>query len=161
LGLSRASAGDEAGFCWIFRGGLSEFERDALISQFTMIAVEQSRQNTVTFGLKPHFIKVFTMVGVTRYTTLHPDERNGLRRISRERRPLQRSWEALGGFFGHGSMTILVTFCSLSRQNLYISGLIEGNPVRDDVGGIDRPFLDAFEQKASCNCACWLAHLHG
>ena len=26
--------------------------------------------------LKPHFIKVFTMVGITKYTKLHPDEQS-------------------------------------------------------------------------------------
>ncbi len=39
-----------------------------------MIAAKKSGQNIQTFGLKPHFIKVFTMVGIAKYTTLHPDE---------------------------------------------------------------------------------------
>lgn len=45
----------------------------ALIIQM-MIAASKSNQTIQTFGLKPHFQKVFTMVGITRYTTLHPDE---------------------------------------------------------------------------------------
>jgi hypothetical protein len=40
-----------------------------------MIAANKGGQKVRTFGLKPHFIKVFTMVGITRYTTLHPDEK--------------------------------------------------------------------------------------
>lgn len=45
----------------------------ALIIQM-MIAASKSNQAIRTFGLKPHFQKVFTMVGITKYTTLHPDE---------------------------------------------------------------------------------------
>jgi len=45
----------------------------ALIIQM-MIAANKSGQTIQTFGLKPHFQKVFTMVGITKYTTLHPDE---------------------------------------------------------------------------------------
>jgi anti-sigma B factor antagonist len=45
----------------------------ALIIQM-MIAASKSGQTIQTFGLKPHFQKVFTMVGITKYTTLHPDE---------------------------------------------------------------------------------------
>jgi anti-sigma B factor antagonist len=45
----------------------------ALIIQM-MIAASKSGQTVQIFGLKPHFKKVFTMVGITRYTTLHPDE---------------------------------------------------------------------------------------
>jgi anti-anti-sigma factor len=45
----------------------------ALVIQL-MIAASKSGQIVQTFGLKPHFIKVFTMVGITRYTKLHPDE---------------------------------------------------------------------------------------
>ena len=45
----------------------------ALVIQL-MIAASKSSQTVQTFGLKPHFIKVFTMVGITRYTKLHPDE---------------------------------------------------------------------------------------
>jgi anti-anti-sigma factor len=46
----------------------------ALVIQL-MIAANKGGQKVRTFGLKPHFIKVFTMVGITRYTTLHPDEK--------------------------------------------------------------------------------------
>ena len=46
----------------------------ALVIQL-MIAASKGGQIVQTFGLKPHFIKVFTMVGLTRYTTLHPDEK--------------------------------------------------------------------------------------
>lgn len=41
-----------------------------------MIAASKAGQKIQAFGLKPHFIKVFTMVGLTRYTTLHPDEKS-------------------------------------------------------------------------------------
>jgi anti-anti-sigma factor len=46
----------------------------ALIIQMLMEA-GKSGQSIQTFGLSPHFQKVFTMVGITRYTGLHPDER--------------------------------------------------------------------------------------
>ena len=45
----------------------------ALIIQM-MIAASKEGQTIQTFGLTPHFQKVFTMVGITRYTSLHPDE---------------------------------------------------------------------------------------
>lgn len=45
----------------------------ALVIQL-MIAANKGGQSVQTFGLKPHFIKVFTMVGITKYTKLHPDE---------------------------------------------------------------------------------------
>jgi anti-sigma B factor antagonist len=45
----------------------------ALVIQM-MIAASKKDQKIVTFGLTPHFVKVFTMVGITRYTSLHPDE---------------------------------------------------------------------------------------
>ena len=45
----------------------------ALVIQM-MIAASKKDQKIVTFGLSPHFQKVFTMVGITKYTTLHPDE---------------------------------------------------------------------------------------
>ena len=47
----------------------------ALIIQM-MIAASKSGQKIQTFGLKPHFQKVFTMVGITKYTTLHADEQS-------------------------------------------------------------------------------------
>lgn len=45
----------------------------ALIIQL-MIAANKHGQTIRTFGLSPHFQKVFAMVGITKYTTLHPDE---------------------------------------------------------------------------------------
>jgi anti-sigma B factor antagonist len=46
----------------------------ALIIQM-MIAANKHGQTIQTFGLTPHFRKVFTMVGITKYTALHPDEK--------------------------------------------------------------------------------------
>jgi len=45
----------------------------ALIIQL-MYAAGRNNQAIQTFGLTPHFQKVFTMVGITKYTRLHPDE---------------------------------------------------------------------------------------
>ena len=47
----------------------------ALVIQM-MIAASKKSQTIVTFGLNPHFRKVFTMVGITKYTSLHPDEKS-------------------------------------------------------------------------------------
>ena len=49
----------------------------ALVIQM-MIAASKNSQKIQTFGLKPHFIKVFTMVGITKYTALHPTEQAAL-----------------------------------------------------------------------------------
>jgi anti-sigma B factor antagonist len=46
----------------------------ALVIQM-MIAASKNGQMIQTFGLTPHFQKVFTMVGITKYTKLHPDEK--------------------------------------------------------------------------------------
>ena len=46
----------------------------ALVIQM-MIAAGKKGQSVQTFGLTPHFQKVFTMVGITKYTSLHPDEK--------------------------------------------------------------------------------------
>ena len=46
----------------------------ALVIQM-MIAANKRGQTIQTFGLTPHFQKVFTMVGITKYTKLHPDEK--------------------------------------------------------------------------------------
>jgi anti-sigma B factor antagonist len=46
----------------------------ALVIQM-MIAASKKGQTILTFGLTPHFQKVFTMVGITKYTSLHPDEK--------------------------------------------------------------------------------------
>ena len=45
----------------------------ALVIQL-MIAAAKRGQTIHTFGLTPHFQKVFTMVGITKYTSLHTDE---------------------------------------------------------------------------------------
>ena len=47
----------------------------ALVIQM-MIAASKQGQTIQTFGLTPHFVKVFTMVGITKYTSLHPDEKS-------------------------------------------------------------------------------------
>ena len=47
----------------------------ALVIQM-MIAASKHGQTIQTFGLRPHFQKVFTMVGITKYTKLHPDEKS-------------------------------------------------------------------------------------
>jgi anti-sigma B factor antagonist len=46
----------------------------ALVIQM-MIAASKNSQMIQTFGLTPHFQKVFTMVGITKYTKLHADEK--------------------------------------------------------------------------------------
>jgi len=45
----------------------------ALVIQL-MYAASKNGQQIQTFGLTPHFQKVFTMVGITKYTQLHRDE---------------------------------------------------------------------------------------
>jgi len=45
----------------------------ALVIQVLMEA-NKSGQTVVICGLTPHFTKVFTMVGITKYATLYPDE---------------------------------------------------------------------------------------
>lgn len=45
----------------------------SLVIQMLMEA-NRSGQKIQIFGLSPHFQKVFTMVGLTKYTALHPDE---------------------------------------------------------------------------------------
>ena len=45
----------------------------ALVIQM-MIAASKQGQTVKTFGLTPHFQKVFTMVGITKYTSLFEDE---------------------------------------------------------------------------------------
>ena len=45
----------------------------ALVIQLLMEA-NKSERKVQTFGLTPHFQKVFTMLGLTKYTTLHPNE---------------------------------------------------------------------------------------
>jgi anti-anti-sigma factor len=45
----------------------------ALVIQL-MMAASKVPQKVVCFGLTPHFVKVFTMLGLAKYTTLHADE---------------------------------------------------------------------------------------
>jgi anti-sigma B factor antagonist len=45
----------------------------ALVIQM-LIQAANAGQSIQSFGLSPHFQKVFTMVGITKYTKLHPDE---------------------------------------------------------------------------------------
>ncbi len=45
----------------------------ALIIELLMAANKVNR-TVQSFGLSPHFQKVFTMVGLNKYTSLHPDE---------------------------------------------------------------------------------------
>lgn len=45
----------------------------ALVIQLLM-AANKVPQKVVCFGLSAHFVKVFTMLGLAKYTTLHPDE---------------------------------------------------------------------------------------
>ncbi len=45
----------------------------ALVIQMLMEANKNS-QKIAAFGLTPHFQKVFTMVGITKYASLYPDE---------------------------------------------------------------------------------------
>ncbi len=45
----------------------------ALVIQIMMEA-NKSGQRVSAFGLTPHFQKVFTMVGITKYASLYPDE---------------------------------------------------------------------------------------
>lgn len=45
----------------------------ALVIQMLMEASKNS-QKIAAFGLSPHFQKVFTMVGITKYASLYPDE---------------------------------------------------------------------------------------
>jgi anti-anti-sigma factor len=49
----------------------------ALVIQM-MIAASKKGQMIQSFGLTPHFMKVFTMVGITRYTKLHTDEASAI-----------------------------------------------------------------------------------
>lgn len=45
----------------------------ALVIQL-MMAASKVPQKVVCFGLSAHFVKVFTMLGLAKYTTLHADE---------------------------------------------------------------------------------------
>lgn len=50
----------------------------ALVIQVLMEAAK-SGQTVAICGLTPHFLKVFTMVGITKYATLYPDEATALK----------------------------------------------------------------------------------
>jgi anti-sigma B factor antagonist len=52
----------------------------ALVIQVLMEA-NKSGQTVAICGLTPHFTKVFTMVGITKYATLYPDEAAALSAI--------------------------------------------------------------------------------
>ena len=45
----------------------------ALVIQL-MMAASKVPQKVLCFGLTPHFVKVFTMLGLAKYTTIHLDE---------------------------------------------------------------------------------------
>ncbi len=45
----------------------------ALVIQM-LIAASKHGRTIRSFGLSAHFQKVFTMVGITRYTSIHPDQ---------------------------------------------------------------------------------------
>src|SRR5258708_7894559 len=45
----------------------------ALVIQL-MMAAGKASQKVACFGLSAHFVKVFTMLGLSKYTSLHPDE---------------------------------------------------------------------------------------
>ena len=53
----------------------------ALVIQM-LIAASKTGQIIQTCGLKPHFQKVFTMVGITKYTTIYPDEKTAFAAFS-------------------------------------------------------------------------------
>lgn len=43
-----------------------------------LIAAGKMQQTVVCFGLSAHFAKVFTLLGLAKYTTLYPDEASAL-----------------------------------------------------------------------------------
>jgi anti-sigma B factor antagonist len=49
----------------------------ALVIQL-LIEASNSGQKVYAFGLSPHFTKVFTMVGITKYAGLYPDQASAL-----------------------------------------------------------------------------------
>lgn len=52
----------------------------ALVIQ-VLIEASKSGQKIAICGLTPHFTKVFTMVGITKYATLYPDEPSALAQL--------------------------------------------------------------------------------
>jgi anti-anti-sigma factor len=53
----------------------------ALVIQLLM-AANKAQQKVVCFGLSPHFVKVFTMLGLAKYTSLHADEAAALAAVA-------------------------------------------------------------------------------
>jgi anti-anti-sigma factor len=50
----------------------------AIIIQMLLEASKSGKRSIGIFGLTPHFNKVFTMVGVAKYSTISPDEATAL-----------------------------------------------------------------------------------
>jgi anti-sigma B factor antagonist len=50
----------------------------AIIIQMLLDADKAGTHTIGIFGLSPHFQKVFTMVGISKYAALHPDENSSL-----------------------------------------------------------------------------------
>src|ERR1700744_3095661 len=55
----------------------------AFVIQILMKA-SKADQTIAAFGLAPHFQKVFTMVGITKYAALHRDEASAVASLSKE-----------------------------------------------------------------------------
>lgn len=53
----------------------------AIIIQMLLEAAQSGRQTIGIFGLTPHFQKVFTMVGISKYAALYKDEAAALAAI--------------------------------------------------------------------------------
>ena len=53
----------------------------AIIIQMLLEASKKGDCKIGIFGLSPHFTKVFTMVGVSKYATLSPDEASALAKM--------------------------------------------------------------------------------
>ena len=53
----------------------------AIIIQLLLEASKSGNHAIGIFGLTPHFVKVFTMVGVAKYATISPDEATALSAI--------------------------------------------------------------------------------
>lgn len=53
----------------------------AIIIQMLLEAHKAGGRSVGIFGLTPHFVKVFTMVGVAKYATISPDEATALSKL--------------------------------------------------------------------------------
>ena len=53
----------------------------AIIIQMLLEANKSGQRTVGIFGLTPHFVKVFTMVGVGKYASLSPDEASALAKL--------------------------------------------------------------------------------